>query len=94
MNQQFQPEGSIIQKLHKILGTEIDLVDLHVVTSPLLKHRAVIRGQLLYCTDHARRQRLERQVFHEYEDTEHLRSVQNQGLRRRIKEDLFGKLPG
>lgn len=90
-NQQLRREGLLISELKKVIGTAIDLVDLQTVKSPLLKHRAVIRGELLYCADEGRRRQLEQRIFHEYEDTQYLRAVQNQTLHRRIKNNRFGK---
>lgn len=90
LQQQLRREGLLLQELHKILGTEIDLINLQVTSSPLLKHRAVLRGKLLYCSDNKQRQELEKNVFHEYEDTEFLRALHGQALLRHSKEGSFG----
>lgn len=90
LQQQLRREGLLLQELHKILGTEIDLINLQVASSPLLKHRAVLKGKLLYCADTKRKQELEKSVFHEYEDTEFLRALHGQALLRHSKEGSFG----
>lgn len=90
LQQQLRREGLLLQELHRILGTEIDLINLQVASSPLLKHRAVLRGKLLYCSDNQQRQKLEKKVFHEYEDTEFLRALHGQTLLRHSKDGSFG----
>lgn len=70
--------------LQKIFSREVDLVDTGAAHSPLLRHRVVFRGQLLYGADQVRRQQFERRVLHEYEDTRYLRSFQSNIMHRQI----------
>lgn len=57
-------------------------VDVVVLNSapPLLKHRAVFRGRLLFCRDHAVRTTFEAAALREYLDTEPLREAQDRAL--------------
>ncbi|PIT98139.1 MAG: nucleotidyltransferase domain-containing protein [Candidatus Andersenbacteria bacterium CG10_big_fil_rev_8_21_14_0_10_54_11] len=84
-------QSRLANQVEQALQREIDIVDLAETTSPLLRHRAVLRGELLYCSNDAARQRLECAVLHEYEDTRHLRAVQDRALARHIKDGSFGR---
>lgn len=91
LREQLARTGKLSSELRQTLPHDVDLVNLAEVTSPLLKHRAVIRGQLVHCSNHQKRQQLERAIFHEYEDTRHLRAVQSRALRKHIVTGTFGK---
>jgi predicted nucleotidyltransferase len=84
-------ENTLSSELEGAVKRDVDLVDLEEVTSPLLRNRAIRRGELLYCMDHKRRQELELRALHDYEDTRYLREVQNRAMEKRIKEGTFGK---
>lgn len=78
-------------ELESVFKREVDLIHLGDVTSPLLRHRALRRGEAIYCADDKLRQALELRALHDFEDTRHLRSVVNEALQRRIKTGTFGK---
>lgn len=85
-------ESALGGDLEAITGRTVDLVNLNEVRSPLLLHRIVRRGVLLYCTDGIRRQELERRSLYEFEDTRHLRAVQLRAMRNHIREGTFGRI--
>lgn len=73
------------------LGTdEIDVVPLNHA-SPLLRQRAVRDGNRFIERDAKARVRFEARAIIEYLDTEPLRAVLSRGLRKRIREDRFGR---
>lgn len=73
------------------LGTdEVDVVVLDDA-SPLLRHRAWKNGRLLVDRDPVTRVRGEARALVEYLDTAPLRAQLAEGVRRRLKEDRFGR---
>ncbi len=83
--------SALSSALEDAIGRTVDLIDLEEVHSPLLRHRAIRRGELLYSTDHDYRRQLEQKALHEFEDTRYLRAVQMRALKKRITEGTFGK---
>lgn len=71
-------------ELEKFFVQEVDLVDLAGAGSPLLRHRVVFRGKLLFAGNSGRRREFELRVLQEYEDTRHLRAVQSAIMHRQI----------
>lgn len=70
---------------------KVDVINLETVTSPLLKHNAVFGGKLIFGKDRGLQFEIESGIMKEYEDTKHLRAVQNYYLHKHIKEGSFGK---
>jgi predicted nucleotidyltransferase len=60
----------------------VDVVNLVTEHSPLLKHRAVFYGVPILVLDEKFRFDIEKKIRQEYEDTEHLRSVQYAHLKK------------
>ncbi len=69
---------------------EVDVVMLNRAP-PLLRHRAVRDGKLLVERDPASRVRFEARSLLDYLDTKPLRVERSRGLRKRIREDRFGR---
>ena len=69
---------------------EVDLVPLNEAP-PLMQQRAIRDAVRLVERDRDERVRLETRALLEYFDTQPLRDALNQGVRRRIKEDRFGR---
>ncbi len=69
----------------------VDVINLKTAASPLLKHSAVFKGKLIFGKDRKKQFELESGIMKEYEDTEHLRSVQSYYLHKHIKEGAFGR---
>ena len=73
------------------LGTdEVDVVMLNRAP-PLLRHRAVRDGKLLVERDPGSRVRFEARSLLDYLDTKPLRVERSRGLRKRIRENRFGR---
>lgn len=73
------------------LGTdEIDIVMLNDAP-PLLRHRAVRDAKQLVERDPVARVRLEARTLLDYLDTKPLRAERSRGLRKRFREDRFGR---
>ena len=80
----------MIAELSDLLGTdEIDLVILNQ-SPPLLVHRVITRGKLVYARDDPLRTRFEARAIQEYLDIKPLLERQGRYLRERIKEGRFG----
>lgn len=87
----FDRELSITHDIGQLLEIDrVDVVNLETVTSPLLKHRAAIRGICVVDHDHARRAQIEQRVLQEYEDTQYVRKVQHEIMNRQLKNGTFG----
>jgi uncharacterized protein len=69
---------------------EVDVVMLNRAP-PLLRHRAVRDGKLLVERDPTSRVRFEARSLLDYLDTKPLRVERSRGLRKRIREDRFGR---
>lgn len=78
-----------IGRLFKI--NRVDIINLKTTRSPLLRHEAVFSGRLIFAKDKETQFQIESQIMKEYEDTKHLREVQNKIMSRQIKEGTFGK---
>lgn len=83
-------ESVLASELEDVFNREVDLLNLEDVTSPLLRHRILRRGEAIYCADHKLRQDLELRALHDFEDTRHLRAVVNRAMRGRINAGQFG----
>ena len=80
----------MIAELSDLLKTdEIDLVILNRA-SPLLAHRVITRGKLVFVRDDIRRTRFEARAIQEYLDTKPLYELESRYMRERIKEGRFG----
>lgn len=75
----------------KALGSdEVDVVVLDDAP-PLLRHRAIRDGVLLFSNDERARVRKETTAILEYLDTGPLRAILDAGQRRRLREGRFGR---
>lgn len=83
----------MIAELSELLGTDaVDLVILNLAP-PLLVHRVITRGKLVYARDDLRRTRFEARAIQEYLDLKPLYELERRYLRERIKEGKFGVRP-
>lgn len=80
-------------ELSDLLG--IDKVDLVILNRapPLLVHRVITRGKLIYARDDLKRTRFEARAIQEYLDTKPLYELESRYMRERIKEGKFGVRP-
>lgn len=69
---------------------EVDMVMLNHAP-PLLRHRAIRDARLLVERDPVARVRLDARTLLDYLDTKPLRAEMSRGLRKRIREDRFGR---
>lgn len=70
-----QAESKLFAALSQSLHTDnIDLINI-ATASPLLAHRAVLRGQLLFNQSAHDTAMLKTKILHAYEDTRHLRGI-------------------
>lgn len=80
----------LIRELQPALGHDVDVVVLNEAT-PLLAHRAIAQGKVVFSSDETFRVRFETNRVAEYLDTAYLRDEYNRALERRVKEGkLFG----
>lgn len=80
----------MIAELSDLLGTDaVDLVILNRAP-PLLVHRVITRGKLVYARDDIKRARFEARAIQEYLDLKPLYELENRYMRERIKEGKFG----
>jgi len=70
-----------------------DAIDIIVLNdaSIALAFAAIRDGRIIFCRDEVVRVRFESGVFSRYQDMEHWRRIQREGLRRRIREGRFGR---
>lgn len=86
----FKRELAIASDVGKLLAVDrVDVVNLETVSSPVLRHRATLRGQAVLVTDETARFCLERSILQEYEDTQHLRAVQRSILGDQYFDDFL-----
>ena len=71
---------------------DIDLVILNEAP-PLLKHRVVTRGRVVFCRDERARNRFEARVILEYLDFKPVLELQYRYMKRRLEEGRFGVRP-
>lgn len=83
----------LIADIEDFFGKRTDIVDLKRTTDPLLRHEAVFGGKCIFGEKNLHRFFLETSVMKEYEDTGHLRNVQYQNMREKIKKGSFGTAP-
>ncbi|TSC55895.1 MAG: putative nucleotidyltransferase [Parcubacteria group bacterium Greene0714_21] len=87
-------ELDIAEKLGKILKiSKVDVINLEIATSPLLKHRAVFYGTPIFAKDKKMQFELEARVRQEYEDTKYLRKKMHAIMGRQIQEGSLGTTP-
>jgi len=85
-------KASLITDLMSELNTDkIDLVILNEAT-PLLAHRVIRDGILIYCKDDRARINFQVRTIHEYIDTEKIRRIQEKYLKERIYSGKFARL--
>jgi predicted nucleotidyltransferase len=84
---QLELMGAASRALHT---DEVDVVMLNRAP-PLMRHRAIRDAKRLVERDHDERVRLETRAILDYLDTASLRAELGKALRRRIKEDRFGR---
>lgn len=75
---------------HAVGTNEVDVVMLNAAP-PLMRHRAIQEGRRLVERDRDERVRLETRAILDYLDTAPLRAELGRGVRRRMKEDRFGR---
>jgi len=79
--------------LMELLSTDdVDLVILNQAP-PLLCHRVITEGKIIYCRDDAERVRFETRKILEYLDFKPILELQSAYMRRRLKEGKFGHRP-
>lgn len=79
--------GDLHAELAGALGQpagKVDLVLLDEVRDPLLRHRATWMGRSVYCRDEAARTALEARILIEFMDTERLRAIQFDAVKRAV----------
>ena len=80
----------LIRELQRVLGHEVDVVVLNEAT-PLLAHRAIAQGKVVFSSNETFRVRFETKRVAEYLDTAYLRDEYNRALEKRaIEGKLFG----
>jgi len=80
----------LMAELSQLLGTDaVDLVILNEAP-PLLVHRVITRGKLIYAKDDVKRTRFEARAIQEYLDLKPLYELEGRYMRERIKEGKFG----
>ena len=88
---QSEREFSLAKSISQVLKRErVDVINLGRIRSPVLKHRAVFFGNLIFVVDDRLRVRFEKRVLEAYEDTKHLRYVAYTTMRQQIRERTFG----
>ncbi|MBU3965324.1 nucleotidyltransferase domain-containing protein [Patescibacteria group bacterium] len=88
----FKKELHLAHKIGNVFKIDrVDIVNLKTVKSPLLKHNAVFKGKLIFGKYGKKQFELESGIMKEYEDTKHLRAVQDYYLYKHIKAGTFGK---
>jgi len=86
--------SSRLSELMSILKTDkLDLVLLHQAP-PLLRHRVIKAGTVVFCRDERKRVQFEVNAIRRYADTEPLRRVQERYLCARLEKGLFGRTGG
>jgi len=75
--------------------TRLSDIDLVVPNEapPLLKHRVVTRGRVVFCRDERGRSRLEARTILEYLDFKPVLEIQYRCLKRRLEGGRFGVRP-
>ena len=71
---------------------DVDVVLLHQA-SPLLAHRVIAQGRLVFCRDDRARAAFHARTLMRYLDTRPLRQLGRAYLHRRIADDRFGRAP-
>lgn len=87
----FGPRAYYATELQRALARpDVDIVVLHRAT-PLLAHRVIDRGRLVFCRDDRERSRFHAHALMRYLDTRPLRQLERAYLRRRLRDDRFGR---
>jgi len=93
-NDGFELSSEVGAELSVAFGADaVDVIILNMVRDFVLKKEVVLLGECLYTRDILSRYRVEQSVLQEYEDTRHLRNVQETILRGQIRAGVLGK-PG
>jgi len=89
----FEQRISLASKLEK--GADLHNVEIICLyeAPPLLKHRAVLSGQLLYATTPQIKRDMELRALQEHEDFSYHLAVANKALRKHIFQNTLGKAP-
>ncbi|MDZ7261490.1 MAG: nucleotidyltransferase domain-containing protein [candidate division KSB1 bacterium] len=89
--QNFGYEAYVIADLMQVLKTnDVDLVILNEA-SPLLSHQVIKYGRLVFSRDEARRIHFVVESFKKYGDTQKMRDIQWEYLRKRIRSGSFAR---
>jgi len=85
------PQAHYAAELRAAMGrADVDVVLLDRAT-PLLAHRVIAGGRLVFCRDDRARSRFHARALMRYLDTRPLRQIEQSYLRRRLAEDRFGR---
>jgi uncharacterized protein len=87
----FDKELIIAGEISEAINKEVDVVNIARQHSPVLKHRAVFKGECIVSEDPSRQFALEQAILREYEDTAMLRRLQSEIRRRHITQGTFGR---
>ncbi len=79
-----------IDEILKVSKTEVICLN---EAPPLLKHRAVFSGILIFSSDSELKRIFQFRVLQEYEDFKYHLEISHKIMERQIKEGLFGKAP-
>lgn len=91
-NEYFNRELKLSSRMGSLFKiNRVDVINLKTVNSPLLKHNAVFEGKIIFGENSKNRFELEKRIMQEYEDTKHLRSIQNKIMNEQIRIGAFGK---
>ena len=89
----FEKRLRLVVDLMELLGeSDVDLVVLNEAP-PLLCHRILTEGELIYARDEGERARFEARKVLEYLDFKPVLELQHAYMRRRLKEGQFGHRP-
>lgn len=71
---------------------DADVIDLQVVSDPLIKYNGVFSGELVLVKDNVIRFSVEKAIVDEYEDTRMLRRIASEALHEQLANNTFGQL--
>lgn len=84
-------ESIIADDIKKVVRYDhIDVINLATARNPVLQHRAVLGGKLIFVTDENIRSALQKRVLESYEDTKYLRNTTYERMKKRIQTKDFG----
>ena len=79
---------SAVKIQNVIRGLETDLVVVDLSDNPLLLIQ-IINGKMIYQKDLTSRAQLEARILHLYEDSRHLRKIENHYLKKSFTEGIY-----